>query len=63
MIEIKKWKCGRHWALYRDGELLAVIAYKRGAIAVARALDAIIYCEVSEPRRHYGVPPICELLN
>ena len=38
MITIAKYR--RHWALYRAGNLLAVIVYKRGALAVKAALEA-----------------------
>ena len=38
MITIVKYH--RHWAVYRDGNLLAVVVYKRGALAVKAALEA-----------------------
>ena len=38
MITIAKYN--RHLAIYRDGNLLAVIVYKRGALAVKAALEA-----------------------
>jgi hypothetical protein len=30
----------RHWAVYHNGELLAVTAYKKGALAVQKALES-----------------------
>ena len=43
MIEVKPYsKPGgyrnRHWAVYVDGELLAVTVYRKGAIAIADLL-------------------------
>ena len=40
MIEIKKYRkpdgyATRYWAVYVDGELLAVVLYRKGAQAVA----------------------------
>ena len=33
MLTIEKYKGTRFWAVFRDGELLAVTVYKRGAEA------------------------------
>ena len=35
MIEIRKYRHTRHWAVYADGELLAVVVYRKGAQAIA----------------------------
>jgi hypothetical protein len=35
MIEIRKYRHTRFWAVYVDGELLAVVVYRKGARAVA----------------------------
>ena len=35
MIEVKKYRQSRFWAVYVDGELLAVVVYRKGAQAIA----------------------------
>ena len=40
MLTIEKYKGTRFWAVFRDGELLAVTVYKRGAEAIVRTLEA-----------------------
>jgi hypothetical protein len=35
MIEVRKYRHTRFWAVYVDGELLAVVVYRKGARAVA----------------------------
>ena len=40
MLTIEKYKRTRFWAVFRDGELLAVTVYKRGAEAIVRTLEA-----------------------
>ena len=40
MIEVKPYHKAdgyrtRHWAVYVDGELLAVVLYRKGAVAIA----------------------------
>ena len=35
MIEVKKYRQTRFWAVYVDGELLAVVVYRKGAQAIA----------------------------
>ena len=35
MIEIRKYRQTRFWAVYVDGELLAVTVYRKGAQAIA----------------------------
>jgi hypothetical protein len=46
MIEIKPYHKAdgyrtRHWAVYVDGELLAVVLYRKGAMAIAEMLMKI----------------------
>ena len=38
MIEIRKYRHTRFWAVYVDGELLAVVVYRKGARAIAEML-------------------------
>ena len=38
MIEIHKYRQSRFWAVYVDGELLAVVVYRKGAAAIADML-------------------------
>jgi len=38
MIEIRKYRHTRFWAVYVDGELLAVVVYRKGARAIAEVL-------------------------
>ena len=38
MIEIHKYRHTRFWAVYVDGELLAVVVYRKGARAIADML-------------------------
>jgi len=38
MIEIRKYRHTRFWAVYVDGELLAVVVYRKGAAAIADML-------------------------
>ena len=38
MIEVRKYRHTRFWAVYVDGELLAVMVYRKGARAVADML-------------------------
>ena len=42
MIEITKYDGSRFWAVYLDGELLAVTVYKKGAMAVAACIREYI---------------------
>ena len=39
MLMIEMYKGTRFWAVFRDGELLAVTVYKRGAEAIVRTLE------------------------
>ena len=38
MIEIRKYRHTRHWAVYADGELLAVVVYRKCAKSIADIL-------------------------
>ena len=38
MIDIGKYRNTRFWAVYVDGELLAVVVYRKGARAIADML-------------------------
>ena len=38
MIEVKKYRHTRFWAVYVDNELLAVVLYRKGAEAIAEML-------------------------
>ena len=38
MIEIRKYRQSRFWAVYVDDELLAVVVYRKGAMALADML-------------------------
>ena len=38
MIEVRKYRNTRFWAVYVDGELLAVVVYRKGARAIADML-------------------------
>ena len=38
MIEVRKYRQTRFWAVYVDGELLAVVVYRKGARAIADML-------------------------
>ena len=37
-VEIKKYRGSRFWAVWVNGELLAVVVYKKGALAIRKAL-------------------------
>ena len=41
MIEIRKYRRTRFWAVYVDGRLLAVVVYRKGAEAVAQKIRAL----------------------
>ena len=43
MIEVRKYRKpdgypSRYWGIYVDGELLAVVLYRKGAVAIAEML-------------------------
>ena len=38
MIEIRKYRHTRFWAVFVDSELLAVVVYRKGARAIAEML-------------------------
>jgi len=40
MIEVKKYRETRFWAVYVDGELLAVVVYRKGARAIADMIQS-----------------------
>ena len=45
MIEIRKYRkpdgyATRYWGIYVDGELLAVVLYRKGAVAIANMIVA-----------------------
>ena len=42
MIHIDHYPNSRFWAIYLDGELLAVTVYKKGALAIAAAIQGLI---------------------
>lgn len=44
MVTIGKYKRTRNWAVYVNGELLAVTVYKKGATAIKNALDQKTPC-------------------
>jgi hypothetical protein len=48
MIEVKKYRETRFWAVYVDGELLAVVVYRKGAQAIADILTLGRYRKEAE---------------
>ena len=48
MIEIRKYRHTRFWAVYVDGELLAVTVYRKGARAVADMLRNMRFTKEAE---------------
>jgi hypothetical protein len=42
MIEVRKYRNTRFWAVYVDGELLAVVVYRKGAEAVRRMILVVL---------------------
>ncbi len=48
MIEIRKYRHTRHWAVYVDGELLAVVVYREGAEAIADMLRKMRFAKEAE---------------
>jgi hypothetical protein len=40
-VKIEKWKNTRFWGVWMDQELLAVVLYKKGAMAVRNAILAL----------------------
>ena len=48
MIEIRKYRHTRFWAVYVDGELLAVVVYRKGAVAIADLLMKTPFGEDAE---------------
>jgi hypothetical protein len=48
MVEIRKYRHTRHWAVYVDGELLAVVVYRKGAEAIADMLRKMRFNKEAE---------------
>lgn len=48
MIEIRKYRHTRHWAVYVDGELLAEVVYREGAEAIADMLRKMRFAKEAE---------------
>ncbi len=48
MIEIRKYRCTHHWAVYVDGELLAEVVYRKGAVAIAEMIRKIQFTKEAE---------------
>ena len=42
MIKIARYKNGRHWAVWQDEKLLAVVCYKKGAAAIKQVLTDLL---------------------
>ena len=43
MIEVKKYRQTRFWAVYVNGDLLAVVVYRKGALAIADHLAQVAH--------------------
>ena len=43
MIEVMKYRQTRFWGVYLDGELLAVVVYRKGAQAIADHLVQVAH--------------------
>ena len=51
MYHIVKYKDTRYWAvLHHNGQLLAVVVYKKGAEAIVQALEQILVDAVTYPQ-------------
>ena len=48
MIEIRKYRHTRFWAVYVDGGLLAVVVYRKGAEAIADMIRKIRFTKEAE---------------
>ena len=48
MIEIRKYRQTRFWAVYVDGGLLAVVVYRKGAVAIADMIRKMRFSEDAE---------------
>lgn len=42
MITIARYKNTRHWAVWKEKELLAVVCYKKGAKAIKQVLTDLL---------------------
>jgi hypothetical protein len=54
LIEVKRYlsergKLTRYWAVYVDGELLAVVLYRKGALAIKERISAGSTQEIKLP--------------
>jgi hypothetical protein len=48
MIEIRKYRQTRFWGVYVDGGLLAVVVYRKGAVAIADMLRKMRFTKEAE---------------
>ena len=53
MIEVKRYRkpdgyATHYWAIYVDGELLAVTVYRKGAVAIANMLRKMQFTKEAE---------------
>ena len=48
MIEVRKYRHTRHWAVYVDGDLLAVVVYRKGAEAIADMIRKMRFSKEAE---------------
>ena len=48
MIEIRKYRHTRFWAVYVNDELLAVVVYRKGAQAIADMLRKMRFTKEAE---------------
>ena len=48
MIKIRKYRHTRFWAVYVDGELLAVVVYRKGAWAIVDMLRKMRFSKEAE---------------
>ena len=54
MIEIRKYRRTRFWAVYVDGGLLAVVVYRKGAVAIADMLGKMRFSKEAARIRKRG---------
>lgn len=53
-IAIKKYKNTRYWSIWIDDELLAVVCYRKGALAIKQALLKWSALEARKPASAQG---------
>jgi len=58
-VSISRYKNGRHWAIWLNGELLAVALYKKGAISILKTIEALTQQQVM-PHSEKKQPPFEE---